>query len=1395
MDRIGLLVELIGNQQAMSSLRDFKKLADELNSKKIELRVSTQGIDRELARVNREIADLRNDRKNVVRMQGDTSDIDKKLSELTYKKNELTQKKAEMRIDASVNTEALVLANDQLRQMQQNAREAADAVQAIGGVLSGAVGGLGNMASGLGDMFSSMASMFNTDLLRTVTRTLAFTATRYVTSNISGITSRYDVMNTFTQYMELAGVAADKANESLSKVDQSIRGIPIGLDEAATRLRRYQMFLGDIERATNLTIGVQRALMAGGANEQMRTTAYTQIDRLLATGKLGQSRQWISLFNGLGVSLKFVKEELAIDPATRLQDIASELASGKIPVDEFLHALERLADNEGLGRAIDIYKSTIESWTSNIVNAVKRGGTSVLNALNDTMTQTFGKGITGVMEDIRDQIDRTSASMAQFVRDNPQNLQVMRDIVVDIAERLRSVDWEVVVGKFVDRLGQLFDMVFRLVDAIPDGFLSDFVTFAITIAGPLGAIFKVVSSGAPIMFGIFNALKDMDFAALIEKIVRQVELLAGVIERVISVLPEGLLGDLMAFGLVWGRPLAGVISQISNAISGIIIGLSGMRAGSSYGVLGQIANFVVLHPVITAAGVALGVLAAGLTSYLKAAQERYENAFPTMNKHIENLKEGVESSKAVLDAQKGLLTDIDRDIVRIDQKAEATKSAIDNIKTANEALKTITDDGKRSELIDTLTEETNKLRELTDIDFTVSTAGLSAEDEAVLGLAESYAELLHAKELNDSYVSGRSQIEDSLNELRVEKEILETRQQIIKDNMDYIRQQMGGIDPLQLVQDVFTDEDSRSFFNAVNQLGVGGVGNLSAPLTKDQAEKIGPWLQKWGQLAEQYKENEKTLQGINDQISENEQVYERLGMNAQRVAGVIQSLIGKDFSAFVNGQEVMYESLDENLQMAIASYRELRDEAEKTIREQMSGFDEFTAAEDKFASDLQTNIQARRDALETYKDDLKGIADFSMQLGSTTINAEAFRDIAAEIAAGGYDMASWANALNDAITQYLSGNVSPLETLLSTWDAKGLAEQQAADYMAALQQALLDGGEIFTLIAENPEWFGTAAETMIDTLTSQIQTAVENADVGALETLKTQLETALAEVDSEALAENAGVIESAITQINDAITKLSPDSALGESLQGIVDTLTTAVGGEGGILETFTNLNSELDVLNEKDMSPFIAILGDVIAVIAQLAEEFAHVETNAGKASTNISLMAQTAQNKVPLIQSLRMELGNLAAQFSVAAGMANSLATAINNIPTSKTVTVNVQRNNTVTALPESSGGLIPQYYSKGAWVDFRRNGTDIIPAMLTPGEYVVRKSAVQMWGKPFFDAINRLDAGRAYNAMMSRVSNLFGTTITNHDSHAQVIQNFYGSTGQGFSQKVALRAISRL
>jgi hypothetical protein len=109
-------------------------------------------------------------------------------------------------------------------------------------------------------------------------------------------------------------------------------------------------------------------------------------------------------------------------------------------------------------------------------------------------------------------------------------------------------------------------------------------------------------------------------------------------------------------------------------------------------------------------------------------------------------------------------------------------------------------------------------------------------------------------------------------------------------------------------------------------------------------------------------------------------------------------------------------------------------------------------------------------------------------------------------------------------------------------------------------------------------------------------------------------------------------------------------------------------------------------------------------------------------------------------------------------------------------------------------AKGGLI--YRAKGGGVPWKRRGTDTVPAMLTPGEYVHNKRAVNSFGIDFMRKVNNLDMKGAMNELMHRAGHMAninrGATITNNNYNNQKVVINNSNAGAGYTFRTASRFV---
>ena len=112
-------------------------------------------------------------------------------------------------------------------------------------------------------------------------------------------------------------------------------------------------------------------------------------------------------------------------------------------------------------------------------------------------------------------------------------------------------------------------------------------------------------------------------------------------------------------------------------------------------------------------------------------------------------------------------------------------------------------------------------------------------------------------------------------------------------------------------------------------------------------------------------------------------------------------------------------------------------------------------------------------------------------------------------------------------------------------------------------------------------------------------------------------------------------------------------------------------------------------------------------------------------------------------------------------------------------------------------AKGGMI--YRSRGGGVPWKRRGTDTVPAMLTPGEYVHNKRAVNTFGIDFMRKVNNLDIKGAMNELMHRAGGMAninrGSVVNNTYNNQKVVINNNGNSGADYTFKRASRFVGAI
>ena len=240
---------------------------------------------------------------------------------------------------------------------------------------------------------------------------------QYVMGGITGGIERLDTMAVFPKIMENMGISAEDSENAIQRVSTAIIGLPTALDDAARSVQRLTMSTGDIDRATDVFIAFNNALISGGAPVQLQASALEQFTQAVNKGK-PDMLEWRTLMNAMPAQLAQIASSMGMTAA----ELGTGLRNGEISMDDFLDAIVRLND-DGVGEFAS-FSEQVQSMTGTVQVALKNaqnriekfwqeifegvGQERIAEFINNLTEQlpALGEKIGGVVSDVADFFDR-----------------------------------------------------------------------------------------------------------------------------------------------------------------------------------------------------------------------------------------------------------------------------------------------------------------------------------------------------------------------------------------------------------------------------------------------------------------------------------------------------------------------------------------------------------------------------------------------------------------------------------------------------------------------------------------------------------------------------------------------------------------------------------------------------------------------------------------------------------------------------------------------------------------------------------------------------------------------------------------------------------------------------
>lgn len=1243
---------------------------------------------------------------------------------------------------------------------------------------------------------------------------LTSNAMNAVSESFSAGINRFDTINAGTRTLKALGFEGSQVDSELKNLQDNILGLPTTLDQAIGEVTKISAVTNDLPYAVRAYDALNNSILSFGGSAEQSQRAINQVSQSLGKGVIDAQTYNSLINNNMTPALKKVAEMFGYS-GEELGKFKEDLGSGAISANQFLDSLIKLNEEgyEGMESLKSIAKGnallSIEAGMEVARARMAAGWQSTITDINDSMKDLGYGTIPEMLSKLGDFGKEKIAGIGTWFKENKEQvgdaLDWIRDKFELFSKELEGFNPKSFLSGILDVSNSIKTVVIPMIKGLYDATksLATFVGggdaskgYGRLLAGYLGTSYglQFIGNAANGIFGIIDKIGKYKNGFGKNGLLGYLGSLIGFSGNGKSNIPSNAgqsltnagkaVGGLQALGNSLGNfDVGGFLNKASNLA--LLAGVAGdvmlfaeaikqindkvppQEEMEQFGLkciaLGTAAtSFSILFGLgaaaINAAGaksmgiglVALAGVAGDMILFAEAVKQIDENvptdfgaitnklgvmgevflAFGGVTVILGTAMTMITPAAAVVAAGVATLIGLSAAIIVITEEFSAIAHNIDKI---DKSIPAGFDSGAFKEKINTMFECIDAVSSSADEIIGRGIASLfdasyySDLERMTTDIAKIMTSLKKIDNVDfngDTVVSRIKSMKDVMNEIKgLSMPTLQITPQTAENLATTLENLSKMAKEAQKLNDVDLNFDSAKISNAVTRLKIvaeafkdvtfpEGKANFQA----EDAENMLRTFQALSQVVEPMNEFNDSMKDFKGDVT-----YQKVQQLGTLLGRINADYIAYDFKSFPKNEDVS------NVLEGI-----------KTFSQIATAISEFSSASESYNT-IQGDVLMGKivNFFETFNDyDLEGMINTfnkqSKNFSSVKTGLENF------------------GAMVDALTA-LNGKTIDTENLTAI--VKSMNE-----FFKALNG---DDGKSFSLNDGVIEQLNTAKTAMdsLKNLVASIQTVSQNTiNWESLGTgdggLINQVNLFLQDVASL----NAGDAQTAISNVQSVLDQLNQMLI---TMQGMSDQFTETGANWGlSLWEGFESADVKGQMLSYVD---------SIIRLMESKAARFRTVGSIWGKAldvGFRDAVSDTGANAAANVVSGLEAASGSIT---SAGASLGGAFASAFNSAAANLN-TPNVPGTQTAQGPNKdgSAGYTVKEHKAKGGPI-FKPSGTDTVPAMLTPGEFVVSKRVVDHTGINLLDRINKMDLKGAYHALQAR----FGESqITNN----QYITNNY-------------------
>lgn len=1365
-------VKIREGEKAQKELDSIEKKAEKLDEKAIEIQAKIEGAEsakKQLNDIEKESNDLKNEK---VLVQTKIQDYDRTMSQLNN-------------LRSVIGTIGKDMAN-------------------FGKGMRTFIGNKGNNPIGKFANFLTQGVAYGS-MYR-----LTSNAMNAVSESFTAGINRFDTINAGTRTLKALGFEGSQVDSELKNLQDNILGLPTTLDQAIGEVTKISAVTNDLPYAVRAYDALNNSILSFGGSAEQSQRAINQVSQSLGKGVIDAQTYNSLIDNNMTSALKKVAEMFGYS-GEELGKFKEDLGSGAISANQFLDSLIKLNEEgyDGMESLQSIAKgNALLSISAGMDVARARmaaGWQSTITDINDSMKELgygtipemlsnlgdFGKEkIAGIgtwfkenKEQVGDALDWIGDKFDAFFKElegfNPKSFL---SGIIDVSNGINAVVIPMIKG--------LYDATKKLATFVGGGDMSK--GYGRLLAGYLGTSYglQFIGNVAKGAFGLFDKMSQYKNGFGKNGLL-------------------GYLGSLIGFS---GHGKSNIPSNAGQSLTNAGKAVGGLQAlGNSLG------NFDVGGFLNKASNLALLAGVAGDIIVFSEAVKKVDEAMPEDSKEWENITlkllglSGIMTGFTVFAGVVGAMSNIDGVSGAIKKGAVDLALVSADVMIMAEAMKQM--DEKVPDNLEGLGEKLGYMA-ITIGSFSAVAGALGAFTGAaaailiggvaldgIVGELVLFTEGFSAVAYNLQKIDSYEKIDAASFTEKIEavKTCLDA---IGSDFGEIIGRGMGSAFDASYYNDLKNSTESiykimRSFDNIqnVNFNGDNVVSKVTS--VKSVMEEIKGLSMPTLQITPQTAENlATTLENLSKMAKEAQKLNDvDLNFDSAKISNAVTRLkiVAEAFKdvTFPEGKANFQAEDAENMLRTFQSLSQVVEPMNK-FNDSMKDFKgDVTYQKVQQLGTLLGRINADYIAYdfksfpknEDVSNVLEGIKTFSQiatAISEFSSASESYNTIQGDVLMGkivnffetfnDYDLEGMINTFNKQ-----SKNFSSVKTGLENFGAM-------VDALTALNGKTIDTENLTAIVKSMNEFFKALngddgkSFSLNDGVIEQLNTA--KTAMNSLKKLVTYIQTVSQNtINWESLGTGDGGLINQVNLFLQDVASLNAGDAQTaiSNVQSVLDQLNQMLITMQGMSDQFTETGANWGLslwegFESADVKgQMLSYVDSIIRLMESKAARFRTVgsiwgkELDAGFRDAVSDTGANAAAN---VVSGLEAASGSIT---SAGASLGGAFASAFNSAAANLN-TPNVPGTQTAQGPNKdgSAGYTVKEHKAKGGPI-FKPSGTDTVPAMLTPGEFVVSKRAVDHTGINLLDRINKMDLKGAYHALQAR----FGESqITNN----QYITNNY-------------------